>query len=241
MAELAVDQIRVIACDIFGTTVDWYTGVATQLAEVLGPLGIDLDPGEFANRWRDQYGPSMQRVRTGERGWANLDQLHRESLDGLLDEYGVADAVDEAARVRLTRAWHRLPAWDDTVAGLARLRTRYLVTTLSNGGFALLTNLVKTAGLPFDCVLSAELFRHYKSDPEVYRGATELLDVAPAEVLMVAAHKWDLAGAAAAGLQTAFVERPGEKGPHRAADRAADVTSDYAASSFTELADQLRC
>jgi 2-haloacid dehalogenase len=241
MAEPAAGQIRVIAFDIFGTTVDWYTGVATQLAEVFGPLGIDLDAGEFANQWRDQYGPSMQRVRTGERQWANLDQLHRESLDGLLEEHGVGAAVDETARIRLTRAWHHLPAWSDTVAGLARMRARYVVTTLSNGGFALLTNLVKTAGLPFDCVLSAELFRHYKSDPEVYRGAAELLDVAPAEVLMVAAHRWDLAGAAAAGLRTAFVERPQEKGPYRTADRAADVTSEYSTSSFTDLADQLGC
>ena len=232
-------SVRVVACDIFGTTVDWYTGVASQVAEVFEELGVTVDAGLFASQWRDLYGPSMQRVRDGERGWANLDVLHRESLDGLLRRHDIADAVDEASRARLVHAWHRLPAWDDTVEGLARLRTRFVTATLSNGGFALLTNLVKAAGLPFDCVVSAELFQAYKPDPRVYRGAADLLDVAPDQIVLVAAHGRDIQGAAAAGLRTAFLERPREKGPHGEADRAVDVTSDWTVSSFVELADRL--
>jgi 2-haloacid dehalogenase len=231
--------IRVIACDIFGTTVDWYTGVSSQIGETFQSLGIGLDTGQLARDWRDQYVPSMQRVRDGERDWANLDVLHRESLDELLRQRGLADAVDEGSRQRLVRAWHHLPAWDDTVPGLARLRTRYVTTTLSNGGFALLTNLVKAAGLPFDCVVSAELIRAYKPDPRVYRTAAALLDVEPGQVLMVAAHRRDIEGAAEAGLRTAFLERPAEQGPNGTADRAVSSSADINVSSFVELADQI--
>jgi 2-haloacid dehalogenase len=238
---MELDSLRVVACDIFGTTVDWYTGVATQLAEIFDELRIQVDTGEFANQWRDRYGPSMQRVRDGERGWANLDVLHRESLDALLTGHGIAGMVDDGARDRMVHAWHRLPAWDDAAAGLFRLRNRYVIAALSNGGFALLTNLVRFARLPVDCIVSAELIRAYKPDPRVYRGAAELLDVAPGQILMVAAHGQDLDGAAAVGLRTAFLERPREKGPHRGADRAADVTSDLSVSSFLELADALGC
>jgi 2-haloacid dehalogenase len=236
-----VAEIRVLACDVFGTTVDWYTGVTTQLSEVFTELGLSVDAGAFANEWRAEYVPSMQRVRDGQRGWANLDVLHAESLDLLLDRHGLAGAVDPLSRARMVRAWHRLPAWSDTVAGLARLRTRYVTATLSNGGFALLTNLVKAEALPFDCVISAEMVRAYKPDPRVYRAAADLLDVAPAEVLMVAAHGGDLAAAAAVGLRTAFLERPREHGPYPGADRAADVTSDITVTSFPELADRLGC
>ena len=138
-------------------------------------------------------------------------------------------------------AWHRLPAWDDAVGGLSRLRRHFVVATLSNGGFALLTNLVRAAGLPFDCILSAELARTYKPAAPAYLTAAGLLDVEPAEVLMVAAHRWDIQGAHDAGFHTAFLERPQEKGPHGTADRAADVTSDLSVSSFDELADALGC
>jgi 2-haloacid dehalogenase len=235
------DSVQVLAFDIFGTTVDWRTGVADQVAEVAAGLGVDLDAGAFADAWRDRYVPSLQRVNRGERGWAHLDTLHRESLDELCEEFGVALAFDEAVRRRLVRAWHRLPAWPDAVEGLDRLGRRHVLAALSNGGFALLTHLVKAARLPFDCVLSAELARAYKPAPQAYLTATALLDVEPGRVLMVAAHGWDLDGARAAGLRTAFVERPAERGPHRAADRAADVTCDLAVRGFGELADALGC
>jgi 2-haloacid dehalogenase len=230
---------RVLAFDVFGTTVDWYTGVARQATDIFGHLGVQLDGGSFATEWRDKYLPSMARVQRQERDWVYLDTLHRESLDELLEEHGVGEAVDEASRQRLVHAWHDLPAWEDSVAGLTRLREHYVVAALSNGGFALMTNHVKAANLPFDCILSAELARTYKPDARVYRTAAGLLDVHPEEVLMVAAHGWDLDGAAAAGLRTAFVERPREKGPERTADRAADVKADLYATDFLDLAGKL--
>ena len=226
-----MDGIRVIACDVFGTTVDWYTGVTEQVAELLP----GVDAGAFASQWRERYLPSMANVREGRREWTYLDTLHRESLDELLERHGLDP--DEATRRRLVRAWHRLPAWPDSVEGLTRLRARHTLAALSNGGFALLTNLVKAARLPFDCILSAELARTYKPDPAVYRTAARLLDVAPEEVLMVAAHGWDIDGAREAGLRTAFLERPGEKGPHQPADRG--VAADVSVASFPELAEVL--
>ncbi|HET9142199.1 haloacid dehalogenase type II [Actinophytocola sp.] len=234
-------MVKVLAFDIFGTTVDWWTGVGEQAGRLAAERGIQLDGAGFAEDWRGRYVPSMDRVRRGELPWENLDALHRRSLDDLLDEWGIGAAFDEPARAELVRTWHRLPAWPDAAGGLARLRTRYILAATSNGGFALLTNLVKAEGLPFDCIVSAELARHYKPDREAYLTVATLLDVEPAEVMMVAAHVWDLAGARAAGLRTAFVERPLEKGPDGRADRAEDARADLVATSFTDLAGQLGC
>jgi 2-haloacid dehalogenase len=241
MTEFDPADIRVIACDIFGTTFDWRTGVADQVSQVAAEQGAAIDGGEFADAWRDRYLPSIQCVNRGERDWAYFDTLHRESLDDLLETRGMAGAFDEAARRRMVRAWHRLPAWPDAASGLARLRGRYVVAALSNGGFALLTNLINSTHLPFDCVLSAELARTYKPAPAPYMTAANLLDIEQDRILMVAAHTWDLDGARQAGLRTAFLERPLEKGPDRPADRAADTISDLAATSFDELADKLGC
>ncbi|MFI6995990.1 haloacid dehalogenase type II [Nocardia sp. NPDC050175] len=239
MSEFDPTAIQVVACDIFGTTVDWFTGVSEQAADVFRTAGVDLDAAVFTNEWRDMYVPAMQRVTNGERAWVYLDTLHRESLDQLLDRHGAE--LDETARKRLVRAWHLLPAWPDSVEGLARLSDRYTLAALSNGGFALLTRLVKAAGLPFDCILSAELAQAYKPEPQVYRTAAGLLDVEPAQVLMVAAHTWDIYGANAVGMRTAFLERPLEKGPDGKADRAEDTQSDLTVTSFTELAEKLGC
>ncbi|WP_020659479.1 haloacid dehalogenase type II [Amycolatopsis benzoatilytica] len=236
-----LDDVRVVAFDIFGTVVDWHTGITSQVGEVFARLRIDLDPAAFADAWRDRYLPAMARVNNAEREWVYLDTLHRESLDALLSEHRVADAVSESDRAHLVRAWHRLPAWPDSAELLTRLRSRYLVVALSNGGFALLVNLVKHAGLTFDAIASAELAGRYKPDPAPYQTTARLLDVAPHEVLMVAAHSWDLDGARAAGLRTAFLERPAEKGPDREADRAADAVCDLAATSASDLAARLGC
>ncbi|MCX2730653.1 haloacid dehalogenase type II [Saccharopolyspora sp. NFXS83] len=236
-----LDEVRVVAFDVFGTAVDWHTGITTEVGEVFAHRGVELDPTAFADSWRERYLPSMARVNNGEREWAYLDALHRESLDALLAEHEVADAVGESDRARLVRAWHRLPAWPDSDELLTRLRRRYTVVALSNGGFGLLVDLVKAAGLPFDAIVSAELARSYKPAPAPYLTTARLLDVAPGEVLLVAAHGWDLDGARAAGLRTAFLERPAEKGPHREADRAADTTCDLAATSASELAARLGC
>ncbi|MFC9999580.1 haloacid dehalogenase type II [Nocardia sp. NPDC127526] len=233
--------IRVVLCDIFGTTVDWYTGVSTQTAEIGREAGVSLDGGAFASAWRDLYLPAMRRVDTGERAWAYLDTLHRESLEELIGTRGWAQEFDEEARRRMVRSWHRLPAWKDAADGLQRLRGKYTVAALSNGGFALLTALIKAESLPFDCILSAELARAYKPAAAAYLKATELLDVEASEALMVACHGWDIDGARTAGLRTAFLERPLEKGPHTPADRSAEVTSDLSVTSFTELAETLGC
>ncbi|MFI9503374.1 haloacid dehalogenase type II [Nocardia sp. NPDC052566] len=241
MSEFDGAGVRVVACDVFGTTVDWYSGIADQAGAVFREVGVELDGGEFANEWRDMYLPAMQRVREGEREWVYLDTLHRESLDTLLDEHGIGSVLDDAARERLVRAWHLLPAWPDAVEGIGRLRGRYTVAALSNGGFALLTRMIKAAALPFDCIVSAELARSYKPGPRVYRTAAGLLDVDPAQVLMVAAHGWDIDGARAVGNRTAFLERPAEKGPHRKADRGADTVSDVTVGSYIELAELLGC
>lgn len=236
-----LDEVRVVAFDVFGTAVDWHTGITTEVGEVFAQCGVELDPAAFADSWRERYLPSMTRVNDGEREWAYLDALHRESLDALLAEHDVADAVGESDRARLVRAWHRLPAWPDSEELLTRVRSRYTVVALSNGGFRLLVDLAKAAGLPFDAIVSAELARGYKPAPAPYLTTARLLDVAPREVLLVAAHGWDLDGARAAGLRTAFLERPAEKGPHREADRAADTTCDLAATSASELATRLGC
>ena len=226
--------VRALVFDVFGTIVDWRTGIAGA-AERYGL------PGErFADAWRDRYAPSMDLVRHGRLPWMNLDKLHRRSLDELLDEFGAAH-LGEAERVDLVLAWHRLPPWPDSRQGLERLRRRFLLATLSNGGVALLTNLAKQADLRFDCILSAELCRHYKPDPEVYLMAADLLAVVPSEVGMVAAHKSDLRAAQRCGLRSVFVERPAEFGTEGTPDRLPDAESDVGASDFLDLAERLGC
>jgi 2-haloacid dehalogenase len=227
-------EVRALAFDVFGTLVDWRSGIAGAAA------AQGLPGAAFADAWRARYVPSMDAVRRGELPWLNLDALQKRSLDELLPEFGAA-ALDVEARGRLVLAWHRLPPWPDTVPGLVRMKQRYLLSPLSNGGFALLTNLARQAGLPFDCILSAELCRHYKPDPETYRMAADLLGLRPAEVMMVAAHKSDLRAAQAAGLGAAFVERPLEFGARGGGDRLPDPDSDVAAGDLLELASQLGC
>lgn len=236
-----LDDVKILAFDVFGTVVDWYRGITEQVAAVAADAGSDLDAGAFALSWRGRYAPSLLSVLSGERAWANLDVLHRESLDALLAELGVADRFDDRARGRLVDAWHRLPAWPDSVAGLERLRGRFVTTTLSNGGFALLTDLVKRAALPFDAIVSTELFLTYKPDRRAYVCTAELFGVEPAEVMLVAAHRLDIEAAAGAGLHTAFVERPAEHGPDQPADTAAGLACGVAVRSFPELADVLGC
>ena len=225
---------RALAFDVFGTLVDWRTGIA-RAAEELG-----LDGESFADAWRARYAPSMDQVRSGELPWMNLDQVHARSLEILLDEFGAA-SLSPAERRRLVLSWHRLPPWEDVHEGLTRLASRYLLTTLSNGGFALLTNLTRYAGLRFDCIVSAELCRHYKPDPESYLMVAELLDLAPAEVMMVAAHKSDLRAAQRIGMGGAFVERPLEFGPDGPGDRLPDPEATVEAADLLELAVRLGC
>ena len=229
--------IRALAFDVFGTVVDWRSSVARELAAFGARHGISDDWSAFADDWRAGYVPAMDRVRRGELPWTRIDDLHRGRLVELLDDRGID--VDDAEIDDLNRAWHRLDPWPDAVAGLTRLKKRFVITTLSNGNVSLLTNMAKYAGLPWDCVLSAEIFRHYKPDPETYRGCAEILDVAPDELMMVAAHPSDLRAARDAGLRTGFVFRPAEYGPERSLRKPADDEFDVVADDFGDLAEQL--
>jgi 2-haloacid dehalogenase len=177
----------------------------------------------------------MARVRSGELPWMNIDQLHRMILDELLVKFGV-DMLTEEEIDDLNRVWHRLDPWPDARKGLALLKRRHVIATLSNGNVSLLVNMAKHGRLPWDAVLSAELFRHYKPDPESYLGAAAMLGFEPSEVMLVAAHKDDLRAAQACGLAAAFVRRPREKGPKAKVDVKPEPDFDFNAKDFVDLA-----
>ena len=232
--------MRALTFDGFGTTVDWLSGVAAEASRLGALNGVEADWTQLALEWRALYTPSMDRVRRGELPWTNFDRLHRMSLDQVLREVG-AEGFDPAAREELTRAWERLPAWPDSAPGLERLAGRFIVATLSNGNRSQQTALMHFAGLPFQRLLSAEDFHHYKPDPEVYRGAASALGLEPGQLMMVASHKSDLRAAHAAGLRAAFVERPLEKGPGGGADLLPDPLADFQVTDFMDLANKLGC
>lgn len=229
--------IRALAFDVFGTVVDWRSSIIAELSEFGREHGVDADWSRFADDWRAGYVPAMDRVRRGELPWTRIDDLHRGRLVELLDQAAIT--VSDTDIDHLNRAWHRLDPWPDSVAGLTRLKQRFLITTLSNGNVSLLTDMAKRAGLPWDCVLSAEIFGHYKPDREAYLGTAHILDVAPGELMMVAAHPSDLRAARDAGLATAYVHRPLEQGPDRTPKRPDRDEFDITASDFGDLADQL--
>jgi 2-haloacid dehalogenase len=229
---------KALAFDVFGTVVDWRTSIIRELEEFGQAHGVDADWAAMADGWRSGYAPAMNRVRKGELPWTRIDDLHRLILDDLLAAAGIT-SIAEDDLAHLNSAWHRLDPWPDSVIGLTRLKQRFLITTLSNGNVSLLTNMAKRAGLPWDCVISAELFRHYKPDPESYLGCADLLGVRPAELMLVAAHPSDLRAAREVGLKTAFVSRPNEYGPHQRPPKMNDGEFDFAATDFLDLADQL--
>jgi 2-haloacid dehalogenase len=235
-ASTAAGDVEVLAFDIFGTVVDWHGSIARELA-VLQP---QVDGAAFATAWRAGYRPAMARVMSGELGWTRIDDLHRMILDGILPQFGL-EALDEAARRHLNLAWHRLDPWPDAVEGLTRLKRKYLLTTLSNGNIGLLTRMAKRAGLPWDCVLSAEVFRAYKPAPAAYLGVAQVFDLAPQRVMLVAAHHDDLEGARQCGLRTAYVERPLEFGAAAPKDVGPRAENDFHSRSLVDLADQLGC
>ena len=231
-------KVKALAFDVFGTVVDWRGGIIHEAAAFGAEHGIDADWARFADSWRAGYRPAMERVRSGELPWLKIDDLHRLILDNLLVEYDIR-GLAEGDIDYLNRVWHRLDPWPDAVPGLTRLKSRYLITTLSNGNFSLLTNMAKRAGLPWDCIVSAEFFHHYKPDPETYLGTAELLDIAPAELMLVACHPDDLRAARAAGCRTGYVERTLELGPGHSPAFVADGEFDVIAGDFVELADRL--
>lgn len=233
-----VKRVKALAFDVFGTVVDWRGSIAREAAMVATEHGISGDWAKFADAWRDGYAPAMDRVRQGQLPWMNIDALHRLILDSILDQFSLGN-LDESQRVRLNHAWHRLQPWPDSVEGLAQLKKRFVITTLSNGNFSLLTNMAKHAGLPWDCVISAELFGHYKPDPETYLGTARLLGIDISELMLVAAHPSDLRAAMTLGCRTAYVLRPLEFGENHPPYAYEADEFDLVANDFLDLADQL--
>lgn len=221
-------DVEIIAFDVFGTLVDWRTSITAALARIGERAGLNADWAAAADAWRSRYAPTLAGVLRGEHDYQPLDVLHAIMLDEVIAQYGL-QALTEADRDELVFAWYRLKPWPDTVPGLTELRKRHIITPLSNGGLGLLTRLARAAGMPFDCILSAELAGSYKPDPQVYLLPSGYFNVRPDQVLMVACHPGDLQAAKRAGLRTGFIPRPCEWGAERGAPPApadADVIAD---------------
>lgn len=238
MSDSQFASLKVLAFDVFGTVVNWRSSVIAEAAELGKTKGLNIDWAAFADSWRSIYRPYMDRVGTGQLPWTKLDDLHRQMLEETLNKFAITE-LGEDEKKHFNLVWHRLRPWPDSVPGLQRLKSRFVITTLSNGNISLLTNMAKHAGLPWDCILSAENVRHYKPDPEVYLLVPQLFDLKPDQVMMVAAHEHDLQSAHTHGLRTAFVHRPKEHGPGKAAEIPPDGRYDVIAKDFLDLADQL--
>lgn len=232
--------IKALTFDVFGTVVDWRSSIAREVEAFGKKHGLSLDGGAFADSWRALYQPAMEKVRSGERPWVPLDVLHRQNLDQVLADRGIS-GIDDGEIVHLNKAWHRLDPWPDAVAGLTRLKSRFIIGTLSNGNIALMVNMAKRAGLPWDVILGSEVARAFKPQPEAYLRSAAALDLAPEQCMMVAAHNPDLVAAGKCGFRTAFVLRADEYGPHQRVKRSAADGVDISASDFNELADRLGC
>ena len=223
--------------DIFGTVVDWRGGVAREASAVLVPLGFAIDALAFADAWRAEYQPGMEEVRNGTIPFSKLDVLHRRNLERFLPRFGVM-GLSEATLRDLTLAWHRLDAWPEVLAALARLKTKFLIAPVSNGNISLMADLARRNQFPWDAILGAEIAGYYKPKPRVYEAACVAFDLAPAQCMMVAAHSSDLKAAAACGLRTAHIARPNENGPGKG-ESAPTVPVDFAAKDLANLASQL--
>jgi len=234
-----MENIKALFFDVFGTLVDWRSSIAREARAILSPQGVAVDWEAFADAWRGEYQPAMDEVRSGRMPFSKLDVLHRRNLDVVLRASGL-DRVDEATRVNLNLAWHRLDAWPDTTPGLARLRTKFRIAPCSNGNISIMVDLARRNGIVWDAIVGAEIARDYKPKPIVYLSAAAAFDCKPAETMMVAAHSSDLAAAAATGLRTAFVARPDEHGPGKGESRAS-VPVDLSVPDLVALADRLGC
>lgn len=227
-------QVKALFFDVFGTLVDWRSSIAAEAQAALAPLGVAIDWGAFADAWHSYYHPALDEVRSGRLPFCKLDLLNRRNLDATLSDFGL-DVLDEAARGKLNRAWHRLEAWPDAVPGLRRLRSKYWLAPCSNGNVSIMVDLARRNDFVWDAILGAEFTRQYKPKPEVYLSAAAAFDCAPEEAMLVAAHSYDLAAAAQLGLRTAFIARPDEYGPGKG-ETAARVPVDHVANSVTALA-----
>ncbi|HJP07819.1 MAG: haloacid dehalogenase type II [Acidiferrobacteraceae bacterium] len=232
--------LQAVLFDVFGTVVDWRSSVSRQVAEAVARHGLTVDAEAFADQWRALYQPAMSRVRCGDTPFVLLDELHRHNLDEVLEVFSL-HCFSDTEKTELNRAWHRLDPWPDAVAGLERLKQRYIIGSLSNGNIALITNMAKYARLPWDVILGAEIARAYKPQPEAYLNSAAALSLDPGQCLLVAAHNSDLQAAAECGFHTAFVARPFEHGPDQEIDLMAQANYDFVAPDFIDLADQLDC
>ena len=237
-SEPAPVSVRALVFDTFGTVVDWRGSIIEEGRAWEKTKGITVDWARFADRWRAGYGPSMAMVRKGEMPWTNLDHLHRALLEDLLQEFHI-DGLTEEEKDYWNRVWHRLKPWPDSIAGLSRLRKKYTIAPLSNGNVALLADMAKHAGIPWDLILSAELAKHYKPDREAYLTAVDLLELQPGNVMMCAAHVSDLASARSFGLRTGFIRRPNEYGETQKADDAKAGDFDIVSNDIMDLASKL--
>ena len=235
-----MDDLRALFFDVFGTVVDWRSGVAQALQTYGEAKGLDADWGGLADAWRAQYDPYMEEVRSGRRPWTKLDRLHAENVADAFAALGLP-VPSEAERHELALSWHRLDPWPDAVDGLARMKKSYIVAPVSNGHISLMVNMAKRAGLAWDAILGAEIAHAYKPRAEVYLGSATALDLAPGQCMMVAAHAGDLDAARSFGLRTAFVHRPLERGPDGKADDPPRDGADFIARDFNDLARQLGC
>ena len=228
-------NVKAFIFDVFGTVVDWRGSIIKQCQNFGRVKGIEADWPAFADAWRGQYRPYMNKVRTGELPWTNLDALHRMGLEEVLNEFEISGLSDDE-KAEVNFFWHRLRPWADSVPGLYRLKNKYIIAPMSNGNIRLMTDMAKNGGIPWDCILGAEVARHYKPDPESYLTAVELLGLRPEQVVMTAAHQPDLLSAQKTGVKTAFVPRPMEHGPDRTPDPTPDPSFNVVASSFVDLA-----
>lgn len=232
--------IKAFVFDVFGTVVDWRSGVAREARPFLNRHAPALDAFDFADAWRREYSPAMEEVRSGRRPYVRLDVLHRENLVKVLTHYGIVGAA-ESEIDELNLAWHRLDPWPDSVEALRRMKREFIIAPLSNGNIRLMVDMAKRAGLPWDAILGAEVVRAYKPSPQVYSETADILGLAPAEVCLVAAHNGDLAAARRCGLATAFVARPTEHGPHQQTDLKAEQAWEFVVGDLNELADEPGC
>jgi 2-haloacid dehalogenase len=233
--------VRAALFDVFGTVVDWRSGVSRDVAAFTARHEVSgVDPEVFADAWRRRYSPSMEEVRAGRRPFVPLDRLHFENLQATLAEFNLVRPDFAEADLRaLNRAWHRLDPWPDVVAGLQQMKSGLIVAPLSNGNVSLLLNMAKRASIPWDAILGAEVVAAYKPAPEAYLKTASLLDLPPEEIVMVAAHNGDLAAARACGFRTAFVPRPTEHGPNQTTDLKPEQDWNFIASDFRALAQRL--
>jgi 2-haloacid dehalogenase len=231
-------DVRAIVFDTFGTVVDWRGSMIASLARFGAERDLNLPWEKVADRWRLKYQPKMDLVRSGALEWTILDELHRAALVEILPEFGISTLLEGDIRF-LTECWHRLAPWPDAIAGLNRLRRKFIIGPLSNGNFSLMVNLAKNAQLPWDVIFGSDLFRHYKPDPETYLGVCTLLNLRPDQVMLGASHNYDLAAARKLGLWTAFVPRPNEHGPSQTTDLKPEQAWDVIATDFGDLANQL--